>query len=104
MSKDKYPIYAVGIVVAAGLAVWAGISPFFLILLACPLMMFFMMRGMNGGHENHGGQENHGGSSGHHEAGAPSSTGQPPPDPGQPPSDPGQPWHPDGSHERIDQP
>lgn len=49
MRKDKYPQY--GLIAAAGfgLAVWAGLPvATLLFLLVCPLMMFFMMRGMHG--------------------------------------------------------
>jgi uncharacterized membrane protein len=51
-NKNKYPQYAVAILVGGAIAMWAGLSPFFLIfLVACPLVMFFMMRGgMHGGH------------------------------------------------------
>lgn len=45
-SRSKYPLYGVAVVGGAALALWAGMSPFLLIVLACPLMMFFMMRGM----------------------------------------------------------
>ena len=34
--------------VAAGVALWAGMPVGFLFLLVCPLMMFFMMKGMAG--------------------------------------------------------
>ena len=56
MNSSRYPLYAVAILVGGGFALWAGLSPFFLIfLVACPLMMFFMMRGMDGGmHGGHG--------------------------------------------------
>lgn len=37
----------------AVVAVWTGLPPTFLILLACPLMMFFMMRGMHGNTADH---------------------------------------------------
>jgi len=88
MTKDRYPLYGLALVAGAALAVWAGLPPFLLLfLVACPLMMFFMMRGMHGeqGHGDHGG------------AADPSSrTVQG--------SDAGQSRRPDGSHERIDQP
>ena len=45
----KYELYGVVGVIGAVVVLWAGLSPFFLLLLvACPLMMFFMMRGMGG--------------------------------------------------------
>lgn len=79
----NFPLYALAVLAGGGLAIWAGISPFFLlILLVCPLMMFFMMRsGMHGGH----GEQDH---SQH----------------GQPGSAPTRPADLDGSHERIDRP
>ena len=58
MNDNKYPLYAVAILVGGGFALWAGLSPFLLIfLVACPLMMYFMMRGgMHGDtHSGHGG-------------------------------------------------
>lgn len=60
MTKNKYPLYGVVIVAAAGVAFWAGLPPSLLILLlVCPLMMlammFFMMRGRPVGQESHDG-------------------------------------------------
>jgi len=78
MNNNQYPLYAVAILAGAGLALWAGLSPFFLLFLACPLMMFFMMRGMQGGH-----------------ADSDASPG------GQRASTPPRPADLDGSHERI---
>ena len=49
MNKDKYPMYALALVATAGIAVWAGLPLASLLLLICPVMMFFMMRGMMGG-------------------------------------------------------
>lgn len=50
MTKDRYPLYGLAVVVGAAVAVWAGLPPALLLfLLVCPLMMFFMMRGMHGG-------------------------------------------------------
>lgn len=46
MTKDKYPLYALAIVGSA-LAIWAGMPLIYLLFLACPVMMFFMMSGMN---------------------------------------------------------
>lgn len=79
----NFPLYALAILAGGGVALWAGISPFFLlILLVCPLMMFFMMRGgMHGGHD----EQDH---SQH----------------GQQGSAPIRPADLDGSHERIDRP
>ena len=44
--KDKNPMYALAVVAGVGIAVWAGLPLTFLFLLICPVMMFFMMRGM----------------------------------------------------------
>jgi Na+-transporting methylmalonyl-CoA/oxaloacetate decarboxylase gamma subunit len=48
MNKDHYPMYGIALVAGAAVAVWAGMPFVFLLFLACPLMMFFMMRGMGG--------------------------------------------------------
>jgi hypothetical protein len=47
-TKDTKPMYALAIVAGVGIAVWAGLPLTFLLLLICPVMMFFMMRGMGG--------------------------------------------------------
>ena len=52
------PLLGVGAI--AGVLLVSGVSPVFLLVLACPVMMIFMMRGMNHGGMNHGGM-NHGG-------------------------------------------
>ena len=52
MNKDHYPFYGVALVAAGALAVWSGMPFAFLLFLACPLMMFFMMKGMVGMHGN----------------------------------------------------
>ena len=87
MKSSRYPLYGVAIVVGSGIALWAGIAPFFvLLLLACPLMMFFMMRsGMHG--------DTHGGPSGSDPSRG-ATRG----------SRPARPSDLDGSHERIDHP
>lgn len=54
MTKDKYPMYGLAIVAGGAVAIWAGVPPLFLVFLACPLMMFFMMSGMHGGHDETG--------------------------------------------------
>ncbi len=46
--KSKYPMYALALVAGAAVAVWAGLPLTYLFLLICPVMMFFMMRGMGG--------------------------------------------------------
>jgi hypothetical protein len=48
MNKDTYPLYTLALAAGAGIAVRAGLSLTFLFLLICPVMMFFMMRGMGG--------------------------------------------------------
>ena len=91
MNKDRYPMYGLAIAVGGGLALWAGLSPLFLVfLLVCPLMMFFMMRGMHGGQGNHDAHDahNHTGAPGH-ETDTSTRSRRP---------------RTDGSHERIDQP
>lgn len=56
MTENKYPLYGFLMVSGAVVAVWAGLPPSLLIvLLVCPLMMFFMMRGMHGNTADHGG-------------------------------------------------
>ena len=80
-TSSKHPLYVVAVLGGAALALWAGISPFLLIVLACPLMMFFMMRGMSGGQSPQD-------SSRRTPQGSPSS----------------RPADLDGSHERIDRP
>ena len=80
---NKYAGYAVALLAGGAIALWAGLSPFLLLLfVVCPLLMFFMMRGgMHGGHgESHS---------------APN---------GQRSSQPTHPSDLDGSHERIDRP
>lgn len=48
MNKDHYPVYGVVLVAGAAIAIFAGMPSVFLLFLACPLMMFFMMKGMSG--------------------------------------------------------
>lgn len=92
MNKDRYPLYALAVVAGAALAVWAGISPFTLVfLLVCPLMMFFMMRGMNGGQKDGRGGGSHAGTDEFNVNAHPGSGGI-------------RSGHPDGSHERIEHP
>ncbi len=55
MIHNKKYLY-LGALVVIALALFVGnISPLFLLLLACPIMMLFMMRGMDHGmdHGNH---------------------------------------------------
>ena len=82
MTKNSYPGYALALVAGAAFAIWVGLPPgLLLLLLVCPLMMFFMMRGMHSGPD--------------HPVDAPlpeTATRR------------GRPSPPDGSHERLDQP
>lgn len=69
MKKEQLPSYAMVLVVLiVGLAV-AGVPLSTLIVvplvLACPLMMFFMMRGMHHGGSPHGEGTEHRGGCGH---------------------------------------
>jgi len=62
MKRRNYGLYALALAVVVVGALWAGV-PFGTVallglLLVCPLMMFFMMRGMHGA-DNHSGM--HGG-------------------------------------------
>lgn len=54
MQKNRIPTYVAGVAVIAVVLAVAGVPLTALIpvaiLLACPLMMFFMMRGMGGMH------------------------------------------------------
>jgi hypothetical protein len=52
MTRRNYPLYGLIGVVGAALAIWAGMPPAYLFILACPLMMMFMMGGMNSGSQN----------------------------------------------------
>jgi hypothetical protein len=56
MKREQRPIYAIAAVVLVVGLIFAGVPPIFLLLLACPLMMIFMMRGMDHGGMNHGGR------------------------------------------------
>jgi hypothetical protein len=49
MKSNTYLVYTVIAVGATAVALLAGMPPVYLLLLACPLMMMFMMRGMNMG-------------------------------------------------------
>ena len=49
MFTNKNLTYGVAALVAAGIAVLAGMPAYYLIVLACPVMMFFMMSSMSGG-------------------------------------------------------
>ena len=53
MKREQFPLYAIAAVVLVGGLTFAGVPPIFLLLLACPLMMIFMMRGMDHGASGH---------------------------------------------------
>lgn len=95
MDRSKYPLYAVAVLAVGALVLWAGLPPIWLLLLVvCPLVMFFMMRGMHGGNQAGNQAGNQGGGHGSHfQADAA--------------RDDSRATHPsdlDGSHERIDRP
>ena len=54
MKSDKKFLYIGGLGVLAVTLLLTGASPVILLLLACPVMMMFMMRGMDHGNMNHG--------------------------------------------------
>ena len=70
MTRDKMPTLVIAGAIVVGAMILAGVPLasllFPLVVLACPLMMIFMMRGMNhdGGQGGHGGGC-HGGHAGH---------------------------------------
>ena len=80
-NKQNYPMYALAIVAGVVVAWWTGVPWTFLLFLICPVMMFFMMRGMGG---MSGGQRDNDGSGDRDAAAKPSDASNP-----------------DGSHERI---
>lgn len=91
MTSSRYPLYALAFVVGGAMALWAGVSPFLLgLLVLCPLLMFFMMRGAmgRGMHDDT--------PSGESQSGASEGTKHG--------SRPTRPSVLDGSHERIDRP
>ena len=49
MKREQRPLYAIAAAVLVIGLVFAGVPLIFLLLLACPLMMVFMMRGMDHG-------------------------------------------------------
>lgn len=59
MRNRNYGLYAVALAIAVVGALWLGVPPSTLVVLAlvlvCPLMMLFMMRGMHSGdgHDQH---------------------------------------------------
>lgn len=63
MSNNKV-LYGIAIIAGAGIAIWAGLPPIVLLLLACPIAMMFMMGGMSGMGGMHGGNDDQNLSSG----------------------------------------
>lgn len=49
MNNNRNVMYAVAAVAGGLLAVWAGLPAYYLLLLACPVMMLVMMSAMSGG-------------------------------------------------------
>jgi Protein of unknown function (DUF2933) len=61
MKRQPWGLYAIalaiGVVGLVALGVPASTLLVAALVLACPLMMIFMMRGMHGGQESHGGSD-----------------------------------------------
>ena len=53
MKKDRKALYVGGLGILAVVLLMTGASPAILLLLACPLMMMFMMHGMDHGNTRH---------------------------------------------------
>ncbi len=53
MKSDKKTLYLGGLVALAVVLLLTGASPIVLLLLACPVMMMFMMHGMDHGNTRH---------------------------------------------------
>ncbi|MEO7351581.1 MAG: DUF2933 domain-containing protein [Marmoricola sp.] len=51
MNTNKNLQYGVVALVAAGIALVAGVPAYLLLVLICPVMMFFMMASMSGGND-----------------------------------------------------
>jgi len=61
MKSSNYGLFAVAVAIVLVGALWAGLPlggllPL-LVVLACPLMMLFMMKGMHGGQQEHSGHD-----------------------------------------------
>ncbi len=58
MKNPNYGLYAIALAIAVVGGLWLGVPVGTLVLLGlvlvCPLMMLFMMRGMHGGGDGHG--------------------------------------------------
>ena len=65
MRNRNYGLYAIALAIVVLGVLWAGLPAaslaLFGLLLVCPLMMFFMMRGMHGGQGGHAGHTDQGG-------------------------------------------
>ncbi len=70
MSNNKV-LYGIAVIAGAGIAIWAGLPPIFLLFLACPIAMMFMMGGMSGMGGMHGGNDDQNLSSGEQQQDAP---------------------------------
>lgn len=46
---NKNLTYGIAALAAAGIALWAGVPAYLLLVLICPAMMFFMMSSMSAG-------------------------------------------------------
>ncbi|MBC9713916.1 DUF2933 domain-containing protein [Streptomyces sp. TRM66268-LWL] len=59
MNTKNYGLYAIALAIAVVGALWIGVPlgtlTFLVLVMACPLMMIFMMRGMHSGGGMHGG-------------------------------------------------
>jgi uncharacterized membrane protein len=71
MKRQQWGLYAVALAILIVGLVWAGVPASTLLIaglvLACPLMMFVMMRGMHGSHtSSHTGQDTIGHEHRHH--------------------------------------
>lgn len=49
MITNRNATYALVAAAGVGIALFAGLPAYYLLLLACPVMMFFMMTSMSGG-------------------------------------------------------
>jgi len=61
--NPNFGMYAAAIAITVVGALWLGVPADTLVLLAvvlaCPLMMIFMMSGMHGDHDHHGSEHHH---------------------------------------------
>lgn len=61
MIKDKHLMYGLTAVAGVGIAVWSGVPAYYLLLLACPVIMFFMMASMSGDKDRSDAESHRGG-------------------------------------------